>query len=35
MQIKVKEVKSDDNDYKVFVDSFDLGVRAARKAWGE
>ena len=33
MKIEVKEVKSTDNDFKVFVDSFDFGYRAAKKAW--
>lgn len=35
MQIKVKEIKSTDNQVKVFLKAFEMGQEAARKAWSE
>lgn len=35
MQIKVKQIESEPNKLKVFVNAFEMGQEAARKAWGE
>lgn len=35
MKIEVKQAKSNENDYKVFVNAFKMGRKAAQKAWGE
>lgn len=35
MKIKVKQVKSNENDYEVFVNAFEMGRKAAQKVWGE
>lgn len=35
MQIKVNQEESEVNQIKVFVNAFNLGQEAARKAWGE
>ena len=35
MRIKVNQIKSRENEVKVFVDAFKMGQEAARKAWSE
>lgn len=35
MQIKVNQVESTENEFKVFVDSFNKGQELAKSIWGD
>lgn len=35
MKIKVKEIKSGEDSMNIFANAYQMGVEAARKAWGE